>query len=348
VIDLRSDTQTKPSAAMREAMARAEVGDEQRREDPTVLELERRAAAFLGQDEAVYLPTATMANQIALAILGERGTELIVEETAHIMVAELAGAAMHSGLQTRGLPGYRGRLVREQVRAAAQVSDGFHIPRASVLALENTHNGAGGAVWPLDELRTVVETGRELGLAVHLDGARLAHAAVALGVPAAAIAGQFDTVTLCLSKGLGCPLGAVIAGSPELMVRARVEKHRFGGAMRQAGIVAAAGLYALEHNVERLADDHARARRLAQGWQAAGVPVDLDLVETNFVLVDVRALGLEPAEAVARLAAAGVGLSGAVAPSVLRAVTHLDIRDDDVERALELVPRALGVPARVS
>src|SRR4051812_46634686 len=164
---------------MREAMAAADVGDEQRREDPTVLALEQRAAAFLGQEEAVYLPTATMANQIALAILGVRGTELIVEEHAHIMIAELGGAAMHSGLQTRGLPGYRGRITPEQIRATAHESDGFHIPRASVVAVENTHNSAGGAVWPLDELRAVVATARERDLAVHLDGARLANASVA-------------------------------------------------------------------------------------------------------------------------------------------------------------------------
>jgi threonine aldolase len=346
VIDLRSDTQTKPSAGMRAAMAAAEVGDEQRREDPTVLALEERAARFLGQEEAVYLPTATMANQIALAILGQRGTELIVEETAHIMVAELGGAAMHSGLQTRGLPGYRGRLAPEQVRAAARVSDGFHIPRASLVALENTHNSAGGAVWPLDELEAVVATARELGLGVHLDGARVANAAVSLGVRAAEIASRFDTVTLCLSKGLGCPLGAVVAGSHDLMARARVEKHRFGGAMRQAGIVAAAGVYALEHNVERLAGDHARARRLAEGWEAHGLPVDVELVETNFVQLDAGTLGLTSAEAIAKLAEAGVGLSATVKPGVLRAVTHLDVDDDAVDRAIELVPRALGTLAR--
>jgi threonine aldolase len=347
VIDLRSDTQTKPSAGMREAMVEAEVGDEQRREDPTVLALERRAAEFLGQEEAVYVPTATMANQIALAILGQRGTELIVEETAHIMVAELGGAAMHSGLQTRGLPGYRGVLSPRQVRDAARVSDGFHIPRASVVALENTHNSAGGTVWPLASLRSVVDAARELGLAVHLDGARLANAAVASGTRAAAIGEMFDTVTLCLSKGLGAPLGAVIAGSAELMARARVEKHRFGGAMRQAGIVAAAGLYALEHNVDRLADDHARARRLAQGWAERGVPADPHVVETNFVQVHVSDLELSSPEAIARLAEAGVGLSATVEPGVLRAVTHLDVSDEDVERAIELVPRALGtvVPA---
>jgi threonine aldolase len=340
VIDLRSDTQTKPSLAMREAMAHAEVGDEQEREDPTVLELERRGAELLGHEEAVYLPTAMMGNQIALAILGERGTELIVEERAHIMVAELGGAALHSGLQTRGLPGYQGRLATEQIRAATWSEGGFWGPRASVLALENTHNTAGGTVWPLDELRDVVATGHELGMRVHLDGARLMNAAVASGVTASEIAGQFDTVTLCLSKGLGCPLGALIAGSRELMYRARMEKHRFGGAMRQAGIVAAAGLYALDHNVDRLADDHTHARKLAEGWAAAGLPVDLELVQSNFVQVNVGSLGLGEDEALDLIRQRGVLLSQ-TKPGVLRAVTHLDVSDEDIERAVELVPQAL-------
>src|SRR5581483_1268365 len=173
-----------------------------------------------------------------------------------------------------------------------------------------------------DEFEAVIETARELGLRVHLDGARLANAAVALGTPAATWGSLCDTVTLCLSKGLGCPLGALLAGSAELMLRARVEKHRFGGAMRQAGIVAAAGLYALDHNVERLADDHARARRLAEGWEERGVPVDVERVETNFVQVDVGALGYSSAEAIAKLEAEGVGLTGTVVPGVLRALTH--------------------------
>ena len=341
MIDLRSDTQTKPSHAMRQAMATAEVGDEQEREDPTVLELERRGAELLGQEEAVYLPTATMGNQIALAILGERGTELLVEERAHIMVAELGGAAFHSGLQTRGLPGFRGRLTPAQLHEASWSEGGFWGPRASVLALENTHNTAGGTVWPIDELRAVVSTAHELGLQVHLDGARLMNAAVAAGVPAAEIAGLFDTATLCLSKGLGCPLGALIAGSHDLMHRARMEKHRFGGAMRQAGIVAAAGLFALEHNVDRLAEDHARARRLAEAWAAAGLPVDLELVETNFVQLNVGALELDEDEAIERVRERGVLLSP-TKPGTLRAVTHLDLSEDDIERAAELVPQALG------
>jgi threonine aldolase len=347
VIDLRSDTMTKPSRAMRDAMASAEVGDEQEREDPTVLELERRAAVLLGQEESVYLPTATMGNQIALAILGERGSELIIEERAHIMVSELGGAAMHSGLQTRGLPGYRGRLTPAQLRATVNPRDDhdYWTPRTSILAVENTHNTAGGTVWPLEELRELVAAARELDLRAHLDGARLMNAAVATGVPASEIAGLFDTVTLCLSKGLGCPLGALIAGSHELMRRARVEKHRFGGAMRQAGIVAAAGLYALDHNVERLAEDHARARRLAEAWSAAGLPVDLELVESNFVQLDVGQLGLAEADALERLREGGVLLSP-TKPGVLRAVTHLDLSDDDIVRAADVVPQALEAGVR--
>ena len=325
---------------MREAMANAEVGDEQEREDPTVLELERRTAELLGHEEAVYLPTATMGNQIALAILGERGGELIVEERAHIMVSELGGAAYHSGLQTRGLPGYRGRISAQQVRATFWNDGELWTPRMSVLALENTHNTSGGTVWPLAELRETVAAGRELGLRTHLDGARLMNAVVASGVPAAEIAASFDTATLCLSKGLGCPLGALIAGSHELMRRARVEKHRFGGAMRQAGIVAAAGLYALDHNIDRLADDHARARRLAEAWAAAGLPVDLELVQTNFVQIDVASRGLTEEESLARMREEGVLLSQ-TRPGVLRAVTSLEIDDDAVEHALTAVPRAL-------
>jgi threonine aldolase len=216
----------------------------------------------------------------------------------------------------------------------------------SVLALENTHNTAGGAVWPVAQLHETVAAARELGLRAHLDGARLMNAAVASSVPAARIAAPFDTVTLCLSKGLGCPLGALIAGSHELMHRARTEKHRFGGAMRQAGIVAAAGLYALDHNVERLADDHARARRLAEGWADAGLPLDLDLVQTNFVQIELAALGLSEQDALDRLRGEGVLLSR-TKPGVLRAVTSLEIDDDDVEHALAAVPRALGLAVRV-
>ena len=347
MIELRSDTQTKPSPGMREAMARAEVGDEQEREDPTVSALEQRVADLLGHDEAVYLPTATMANQIALMILGERGTELVVESRAHIMVSELGGAAAQAGLQTRGLPGHLGRLSPDQITASMHADGSFHTPRTSVVALENTHNTEGGTVWPLDELRAVVAVSRDLGLKLHLDGARLMNASVASGLPAHELSSPFDTVSLCLSKGLGCPLGALIAGSAELMYLARREKHRFGGAMRQAGIVAAAGLYALDHNVDRLAVDHARARQLAEAWAAAGLPIELERVQSNFVQVDVGALGLGEVEARELLREHGVAMSRTMRPGVLRAVTHLDLSDDDVERAIELVPQALNVRVRV-
>jgi threonine aldolase len=346
MIDLRSDTKTKPSPAMRAAIAAAEVGDEQRREDPTVNRLEAMAAELLGQDEAVYVPTATMANEIALRVLGEPGDEVVGEENSHIFVSELGGPAVHAGLMTRQLHCVNGRFTPEQLLETVRHTDGTHVPATKIVSVENTHNQSGGRVWPLDELQAVVDTARELDLRLHLDGARVLNASVALGVPAAEIGRPFDTVTLCLSKGLGCPLGALIAGSPERMVEARRLKHLFGGAMRQAGIVAAAGVYALEHNIERLADDHARARRLAEGLFEAGVPVELEQVETNFVQVDVAPLGLAWDEALARLAEQGVGLSATMHPTKLRAVTHLDVGDDDIERAVELIPRALGALAR--
>jgi threonine aldolase len=343
VIELRSDTLTQPTPGMRQAIANAVVGDEQKREDPTVLELERRAAALLGQEESVFLPSATMANEIALRIVTEPGDVVIAEEHSHVFIAEQGGPAAHSGLFARALPGFDGRFTPEQIRAAMTDPRSGHEPVTKLVSLENTHNSSGGRVWPLDELEAVVATCRELGLRVHLDGARVLNAAVALGVPAAEFGQRFDTVTLCLSKGLGCPLGAVVAGSEELMVKARRAKHLFGGAMRQAGIVAAAGVYALDHHVERLADDHARARRLAEGLVDAGVAIDLDGVETNFVQIDVGPLRLTKAEALERLKQAGVGLSSTVHPTKLRAVTHLDVTDDDIERAIGIIPTALGV-----
>lgn len=341
MIDLRSDTVTTPTEGMRAAIAAAEVGDEQKREDPTVNALQERVAALLGQEAALFLPTATMANQIALKLHGRPGDVLLAEETSHVLVYEYGGVAAHAGLLTRGLRGEAGRVTAEQVRAAAAPSTKVADQRVTVLSLEDTHNNAGGRVWPLDELDDVVDAAREVGLALHLDGARLLNAAIAQGVEPARIASCFDTVTLCLSKGLGCPLGALLAGSRELIDRAWREKHLFGGALRQAGIVAAAGVYALDHHVERLAEDHERARRLAEAWARAGVPVSLERVETNFVQIDLGPLGRARDEALARLRAAGVALSTTIHPTVIRAVTHLQIADEDVERASELVPAAL-------
>jgi len=343
VIDLRSDTATRPTEAMRAAMAAAEVGDEQLREDPTVNELQRRAAELLGQEAALFLPTATMANQIALHVHTRPGQQLIAEERTHVLIYEAGGPAVHSGLVMRGLPAVAGRITAEQIAEVVRTADEGQ--PAGIVVLENTHRSSGGRVWPLDELAGVAAAVRELGLVVHLDGARIVNAAVAAGVSAADYGRQADSVTLCFSKGLGCPLGAVLAGPAGFVEQAWQGKFLFGGALRQAGIVAAAALYALEHNVERLADDHARARRLAEGLAAAGLAVDPDEVETNFVGIDVRPLGIEAAEARRRIAAEGV-LVGALRPGVLRAATYLGIEDEDVERAVDAIPRALGALVR--
>jgi threonine aldolase len=346
MIDLRSDTLTQPGASMRKAMAEAVVGDEQKREDPTVIALEERVAELLGQPEAVFLPTATMANQIALRILSEPGDEVVAEARAHVFLYELGGPAVHSGLAMKALPTEHGIFTAAQVREAVNPPGDLHAAPTRVVCLENTHNGGGGRVWPLERLREVVAEARRLRLHAHLDGARLMNAAVASGVPAAEYGREFDTVTLCLSKGLGCPLGALIAGSRERMAKARRMKHLFGGAMRQAGIVAAAGVYALDHNVERLAEDHANARRLADGLAEAGLPVDFEQVETNFVLLDVGRLGLGADDAVARLRAEGVLLSYASRKDVLRAVTHLDVTAEEIDQAVEAISRALAATDR--
>jgi threonine aldolase len=346
VIDLRSDTLTQPTPAMRRAIAEAAVGDEQKREDPTVVVLEERGAELLGHEEAVFVPTATMANQIALRVLSQPGDEVLAEENAHVFRYELGGPAVHSGLAMKALPAPDGRFAAEQVRDAVSPPGDLHTAPTRLVCLENTHNGGGGRVWPIEQVRDVAAEGRRHGLAVHLDGARLMNAAVASGTSAAEYGREFDTVTLCLSKGLGCPLGALVAGSRERMARARRYKHLFGGAMRQAGIVAAAGVYALDHNVERLADDHANAQRLAEGLADAGLPVDLEQVETNFVLLDTARLGLEADDVLARLRAEGVLFSYAAARGVLRAVTHLDVTSEQIEEAVERIPRALAGSGR--
>jgi threonine aldolase len=344
VIDLHSDTATRPTAPMLAAMVAAELGDEQLREDPTVNGLQRRAAELLGHEAALFLPTATMANQIALRVLTHPGQVLLAEERTHVLVYERGGPAVHSGLVMRGLPGFAGRLSPEQLRREVSAADSLRPP--GVVVIENTHRSAGGRVWPLDEFRDLVAAARELRLAVHLDGARLLNAAVASGTPAAEYGRLADTVTLCFSKGLGCPLGAILAGSRAMIQEAWEGKFLFGGAMRQAGIVAAAARYALDHHVDRLAEDHARARRLADGLAAAGLPVDVDAVETNFVGLDVSSLGLDDADARERLREAGV-LAGGLRPGVLRLATYLGITDDDIDAALGAIPRALGVLASV-
>ena len=340
MIDLRSDTMTRPTAAMLAAMAEAEVGDEQYREDPTVNELQRRAAEVVGHEAALFLPTATMANQIALRTQTKPGGMLLAEERTHTLIYEWGGPAVHSGLVMHGVPAAAGRVTPEQVRAVEDLGPG------GIVVLENTHRSSGARVWPLDELRATAAAARERGAAVHLDGARLFNASVAAGLPPAAWGRLADSVTICFSKGLGCPFGAVLAGSAELIERAWEGKFLFGGAMRQAGVVAAAALYALDHHVERLAEDHARARRLGEGLAAAGLAVDLDALETNFVGIGLEPTGLDDVTALARLREHGT-LLGDLRPGVLRAALHLDVSDDDVERAVQVIPQALGVAVGV-
>ncbi len=338
MIDLRSDTATRPTPEMLEAMATAELGDEQLREDPTVNELQRRAAELLGQEAALFLPTATMANQIALKVHTVPGRLLIAQERTHVMIFEAGGPAVHSGLVMMGLPAENGRITPEQIHEVVSRSEDA-LP-GSIVVFEQTHRSAGGRVWPLDELVASAAAARELGLAVHLDGARIMNAAAASGIPAAEYGRIADSVTICFSKGLGCPLGAVLASSEERIERAWREKFLFGGAMRQAGVVAGAALYALDHHVDRLDDDHARARRLAEGLAEAGIAVDRRTVETNFVGIPLPD-GMEMTEARAQIREHGV-LVSVLRPGVLRAVTYLGIEDEHIDEAVQAIPRALG------
>jgi threonine aldolase len=324
VIDLRSDTLTKPSPEMLAAMAAAEVGDEQYLEDPSVNELQRRMAELLGQEASLFLPTATMANQTALRAQSKPGSVVLAEERTHVLIYEWGGPAIHSGLVMHGVTAEAGRVTPAHIEAEEELGPG------GVVVLENTHRSSGGRIWPLDEFRATVDAAHERGAALHLDGARLFNASVGAGLPPAEWAQHADSVTICFSKGLGCPLGAVVAGSADFIDRAWEGKYLFGGAMRQAGVIAAAALYAIDHNVDRLADDHARARRLAEG-----LGLDVSAVDTNFVEID------DPGDGPARLAARGVLVSD-LRPGVMRAVTHLDVSDEDIDQALEIIPEALG------
>jgi threonine aldolase len=335
MIDLRSDTVTKPTPAMLAAMASAEVGDEQFREDPTVNELQRRMAELLGHEAALFLPTATMANQVALRAQTKPGAVVLAEERTHILIYEWGGPAIHSGLVMHGVPAEAGRPTPEQIYADEDLGAG------GIVVLENTHRSSGGRIWPLDEFAAAAAAARERGASVHLDGARLFNASVAAGIGPAEWARVADSVTICFSKGLGCPLGAIVAGSEQLIERAWEGKYLFGGAMRQSGVLAAAALYALDNHVDRLAEDHARARRLAEGLAEAGVRVDVSEVETNFVPIP------ETNGALERLRVQGVLLDG-LRTGVLRAVTHLGITDDDIDRAIDVIPAALRAEQRVS
>ncbi len=325
-VDLRSDTVTRPVPAMRAAMANAEVGDDVFGEDPSVLALEAMAAQLLGKERAIFVPSGTMANQIAIHIHTRAGDEMLCEAGAHPFNYEAGGAAMLSGVSTRPIVGVNGVLDPRAVAAAFRPVDA-HFSPATLVSVEDTSNRGGGTVHPLERLDALADVAHQHGAAAHLDGARLMNAVVASGVSAARRTRDFDTVSLCLSKGLGAPVGSVLAMPAALEERARRFRKALGGGMRQAGILAAAGMYALTHHIDRLADDHRRARVLAEGLAAQGYTVRTP--DTNMVYVTVPVA----ADAVAHLAGFGVRVLG-VGPQELRLVTHLDIHDDHIARAL--------------
>jgi len=335
VVDLRSDTVTRPSEAMRRAMADAAVGDVCWGDDPTVNRFEARAAERLGKEAAIYVPSGSMGNQIGLAVHTRRGDAVFCERRAHIARWEGGGAAASSGLQLAQLDAPRGLITPELLDAAA-FADFVKAPRMSLLALENTHNGAGGAVHRPEELEPAVAWARARTMAVHLDGARVFNAAVALSTDVANITALADTVSVCFSKGLGAPIGSVIAGSKAMIEEADRIRHRLGGGWRQAGVLAAAAEYALDHHIERLADDHARARQLAEAFVASGVARPSHRVESNLVYLDVATEVGTAAELVAKLAASGI-LVGATGAQTIRIVTHLDVDDGGVQRALTAI-----------
>ncbi|MDB4949215.1 MAG: hypothetical protein JWM27_1864 [Gemmatimonadetes bacterium] len=341
-VDLRSDTVTRPSPEMRRAIAEAEVGDAVLGDDPTARELEEHAAALLGKERALFFPSGIMANQTALLVQGQPGTEAVIDAGGHILNWEEAAAAAWGGLLLRAVTTPDGLLTPELTAAAIRPRSPY-LTQTSLVCLENTHNGAGGRVLPPEQARAVADVAHERGLAVHLDGARLANASVASGHTLAELAAPADTVMLALSKGLGAPVGSMLAGTAETMERAWRVRRRLGGGMRQAGILAAAGLYGLRHNLPKLADDHRRAKVLAA--RIGALPgVSVAIPETNIVMVDLEDARLEPAALLAALERRGTRMTQ-FGPRRLRAVTHLDVDDAGIERAAaawdEVVAEAL-------
>jgi threonine aldolase len=340
-VDLRSDTVTRPTAGMREAMAQAPVGDDVYGEDETVNALEARVAELCGREAALFVPSGTMANQIGVGLWAGRGDEVYAHRDAHLLIDEAGGVAALWGAQTRGLHSAGHALDLDELRAAVPMdANDIHRARARLLSIENTHVGSGGRVWSAEALARIVDGAHELGLRVHMDGARLPNAAVARGCSLAEASAGADSVQFCFSKGLGAPVGSILVASSEAIVRGRALRKLLGGGMRQAGVIAAAGLYALEHQMARLADDHARARELAIALDGCPrVTVDLESVQSNIVLV--RVARDESAQVVVDdLRAAGV-LCGAYDRCTVRFVTHLDFGDDDVEAARAVFARVL-------
>jgi threonine aldolase len=342
MIDLRSDTVTVPTDGMRKAMARAEVGDDVYGEDPTVNRLQEMAAALLGKRFALFVPSGTMANQLAIRCHTQPGQEVIVESKAHIVRYEQGAAGALAGVQLHWVPGERGIMTAEQVEAAIRPRDPYSIPTA-LICLENTHNSGGGTIYPLSTIEKIRAVAAKHGIPMHLDGARLLNAVAATTLPAASYAQHFESVSLCLSKGLGAPVGSLLISSEQSFIdRARRYRRMYGGAMRQAGILAAAGIYALEHHVVRLKEDHEHAKKLARLLQPLpSVLVAPQHVETNIVIFDIEDRRRTPAEIVAALRDQGV-LINAIGGRSYRAVTHLNVSAKQIDEAAAVFARVLA------
>ncbi len=347
VADLRSDTVTKPSPDMRKALAAADVGDDVLGDDPTVIALQRRAAELLGHDAALLVPSGTMANAIAIRTHTQPGDEIIAQAESHFYYYEAAGFAAMSGCSTRMIQGRRGLFTPEEIDPLIRPPD-VHFARSRLLILENTHNRGGGTIWPLEQLDAVIARARQHNLAVHIDGARLMNAAVALGVPPARLAAHADSVAMCFSKGLGAPVGSILAGSADFIARADRYRKMFGGTMRQSGLLAAAALYALDHNVARLAEDHDNAKHLARALaEIPGLSLNPDDVQTNMVFFEVDPAWGSAETLYRTLEARGVRTFD-VGPQRMRAVTHLDVSRTQIDDALDVITNVMATPAEVS
>lgn len=340
-IDLRSDTVTLPSTAMRQAMYEAELGDDVYGEDPSIRNLEELMADLSGKEAALFVTSGTQGNLVALLAHCGRGQEVIMEADAHIFYYEVGGLSALAGLVPVRVPSERGVLQPEAVQAAIR-GENIHFPETGLICLENTHNRAGGTVTNIAQMQAVRSVADRFGIPMHMDGARLFNAATALGESLAAVAAPVDTVSICLSKGLGAPVGAVLCGSSEFIQAARKYRKMLGGGLRQAGVLAAAGIYALQHNVERLAIDHANARFLAEGLQnLPGITVDMQAVQTNIVMINVAGTGFSGPELAARFLEQGLK-ANANGPQTIRFVTHLNVSREDCQSALERVQKALA------
>jgi threonine aldolase len=340
LIDLRSDTVTRPTPAMRKAMAEAEVGDDVFGEDPTVNALQEKVAHLLGKEASLFVPSGTMANQLSIKSHTQPGDEVIIELSSHPYNFEGGAGAALSGIQFQCLKGVRGILDASQIEEAIRPDD-HHFPVTRLVCLENTHNRGGGSIYPIEKISEIYRLAKSKGLLLHLDGARLWNASMATGIKSEEYAQWADSVSVCLSKGLGAPIGSLVAGSKSFIDRVHRFRKMFGGGMRQAGIIAAAGIYALDHHIERLKDDHQNARRLAVGLKEfKGVSIDPKHVETNIVIFDVSNTGMTGAQVGEAMKKEGV-LIHAFSKTQIRLVTHLDITSEDIETALKAFEKIL-------